>query len=149
MITKINIRAYGVLLNNRRQILVSDEVVWLTGDKVTKFPGGGLELGEGIIDCLKREFKEELNIDIEVLEHIYTTDFFQQSAFNENDQLISVYYLVTTPTTLDFPESTIPNYPQDASTENCRWIHLDDFDEDCVDLPVDKVAAAKLKFYLS
>ena len=149
MVTTFNIRAYGILINNKKQILLSDEKVWLTGDKITKFPGGGLELGEGILDCLAREFQEELHIDIEVIEHIYTTDFFQQSAFNEQDQLISVYYLVATKTELNYPVSNIPNYPSEANIENCRWVSLEDFNADCVDLPVDKVAAEKLKFYFS
>ncbi len=149
MVTAFNIRAYGILINEKKQILVSDEKVWLTGDQITKFPGGGLELGEGILDCLAREFQEELHIDIEIIEHIYTTDFFQQSAFNKSHQIISVYYLVSTNTILNYPVSNTPNYPTDANTENCRWISLDDFNANCVDLPVDKVAAEKLKFYLS
>ena len=59
-----------------------------------EFPGGGLEFGEGTIDCLKREFREEFNLEIEVGELFYLTDFFQVSAFSENDQVISIYYLI-------------------------------------------------------
>src|SRR3954469_530143 len=87
-----NIRVYGVLINKQRQVLVSDE--YIRGSYFTKFPGGGLELGEGTRDCLRREFKEETGLDITVGDHIYTTDYFQQSAFNENDQIISIYYYV-------------------------------------------------------
>ena len=86
------IRVYGVLFNEQQQVLVSDEFV--LGHYYTKFGGGGLELGEGTIDCLKREFMEEMNLKVDILEHIYTTDFYQRSAFNPEQQIISIYYLV-------------------------------------------------------
>lgn len=35
-----------------------------------EFPGGKLEDGESEIDCIKREIKEEINIEIEILEKI-------------------------------------------------------------------------------
>src|SRR4029079_7047858 len=87
-----NIRVYGVLINEKKQVLVSDE--YIRGSYYTKFPGGGLELGEGTRDCLKREFKEEMDLEVEVGEHLYTTDFYQVSAFNPDHQIISIYYYV-------------------------------------------------------
>ena len=89
---RFNVRVYGVLINEKKQLLVSDELI--RGGYYTKFPGGGLEYGEGTRDCLKREFVEELNLNIEVGEHLYTTDFFQESAFHPGHQIISIYYLV-------------------------------------------------------
>ena len=86
-----NIRVYGILINENNQLLVSDE--YIRGEYYTKFPGGGLEFGEGTRDCLKREFKEEMDLDVEIGEHIYTTDYFQMSAFNPEHQIISIYYL--------------------------------------------------------
>src|SRR5215470_10651611 len=87
-----NIRVYGVLINDKKQVLESDE--YIRGNYYTKFPGGGLELGEGTRDCLKREFKEEMHLEVQIGEHLYTTDFYQQSAFNLTQQIISIYYLV-------------------------------------------------------
>src|SRR6266513_6357519 len=87
-----NIRVYGILINEKKQVLVADE--FIRGGYYVKFPGGGLELGEGTRDCLKREFKEEMNLDVEIGEHLYTTDFYQVSAFNPAHQIISIYYLV-------------------------------------------------------
>src|ERR1700749_2626591 len=86
-----NVRVYGLLVNDHDEALVSDEQEY--GMRFTKFPGGGLEYGEGLINGLQREFIEECNAEIEVLEHFYTTDFFVQSAFNDS-QIISVYYTV-------------------------------------------------------
>jgi 8-oxo-dGTP diphosphatase len=87
-----NIRVYGILINDRQEVLLSDECRY--GQQFTKFPGGGLEWGEGLKEALEREFREEIGIDITVGELFYLTDFFQQSAFNPDDQLLSVYYAV-------------------------------------------------------
>ena len=86
-----NVRVYGLLINAGGEILISDEQEY--GMRFTKFPGGGLEAGEGLIDGLKREFVEECDAEVEVLSHFYTTDFYVKSAFN-NSQVISVYYTV-------------------------------------------------------
>ncbi|WP_140936670.1 NUDIX domain-containing protein [Sphingobacterium lumbrici] len=86
-----NVRVYGILINEKQQVLISDERT--QNVSFTKFPGGGLEFGEGLIDALKREYLEECNVHIEVLKHIYTTDFFEKSSFNES-QIISIYYQV-------------------------------------------------------
>src|ERR1035437_521520 len=85
-----NVRVYGLLFNEKKEVLVTDE--FINGVKITKFPGGGLEFGEGTIECVIREFMEELGWKVEVINHFYTTDFFQISAFNENKQIISIYY---------------------------------------------------------
>ena len=86
-----NVRVYGLLINDANEVLISDEEEY--GVRFSKFPGGGLEYGEGLIDGLKREFIEECDVEVDVLQHFYTTDFFCKSAFNES-QILSVYYLV-------------------------------------------------------
>jgi mutator protein MutT len=89
---KYTIRIYGIWINENQEVLLSDERIGQT--EFTKFPGGGMEAGEGPIECLKREWQEEQGIEIEVLEHFYTTDFFQLSAFHKDTQVMSIYYLV-------------------------------------------------------
>ncbi|HEX4374403.1 MAG TPA: NUDIX domain-containing protein, partial [Puia sp.] len=79
-----NVRVYGILFGGNKKVLVSDE--FIRGNYYTKFPGGGLEFGEGTRDCLKREFKEEMDLEVKITGHIYTTDFFQMSAFNPEQQ---------------------------------------------------------------
>jgi 8-oxo-dGTP diphosphatase len=147
-----NIRVYGILVNDQQQILVSDE--YIRGNYYTKFPGGGLEFGEGTRDCLKREFKEEMDLDIEVGEHIYTTDYFQISAFNPKDQLISIYYFVKALEEIkaplrdklfDFDEKQMEVYKQNGETETFRFIEWNDFSGESVTLPIDKIVAGMLK----
>ncbi|SFQ16231.1 NUDIX hydrolase [Parafilimonas terrae] len=149
-ITKYTVRVYGILLDNDNRILVSDE--FIRGDYFTKFPGGGLELGEGTRDCLKREFKEETGLDVMVGDHIYTTDYFQPSAFNPCDQIISIYYFVTAERlnelqvktkVFDFELHQVAD-PQGQS-EVLRWIEWDELTEDSVSLPIDKIVVRLLK----
>ncbi len=86
-----NVRVYGILVDEHGRVLISDERTQNVA--FTKFPGGGLEYGEGLIDALKREFWEECRLDIDIIKHIYTTDFFEKSSFN-NSQILSIYYQV-------------------------------------------------------
>ena len=145
MIRSINLRVYGVLMNDKKQVLVSDERIYYNNIEVTKFPGGGLELGEGTGDCVIRECKEEIGIDVEVADHIYTTDFFQQSAFNPEHQIISVYYLVKPLEPLHINVNNGPAaYPKEVG-EIFRFIDWEHFSEIVMTLPIDKVVAKMLK----
>ena len=147
-----NIRVYGILLGENKKVLVSDE--FIRGSYYTKFPGGGLEFGEGTRECLKREFKEEMDLEVKVTDHIYTTDFFQMSAFNPEQQIISIYYFVEAlepikaPLRLkpfDFDEREMKIYEERKETETFRFIDCNDFSEASVTLPLDKVVAQILK----
>ncbi|MBX5439641.1 MAG: NUDIX domain-containing protein [Thermoflavifilum sp.] len=143
----LNVRIYGVLVNDEHQVLVSDE--FIRGHFFTKFPGGGLEFGEGTLDCLRREWQEELQQDIDIVKHLYTTDFFQISAFDNHSQIISIYYVVkakspfvakTIQKPFDFP---IPEGATDITAP--RWIPWAEFSEESVSLPIDKIVARKIK----
>ena len=90
-IKRFTIRVYAIIINDKKEVLLSDE--FQEGMKMIKFPGGGMEFGEGTIDCLKREAVEEFGQEIEVLDHFYTTDFFQQAMFKKKYQVVSIYYL--------------------------------------------------------
>jgi len=147
-----SIRVYGILINERKQVLVSDE--FIRGGYYTKFPGGGLEFGEGTRDCLIREFKEEMDLHVEVGDHLYTTDFFQMSAFNTQYQILSIYYftkaleeikapLRTKP--FDFDEREMKIYEEKKETETFRFIDWEDFSSASVTLPIDKVVADLVK----
>jgi 8-oxo-dGTP diphosphatase len=134
---QFNVRVYGLLINEHNEVLISDEQEY--GMQFIKFPGGGLEYGEGLIDGLKREFFEECNMEIEIIRHFYTTDFFVRSAFNES-QVISVYYIVKNISPLNLMIKTTP-FDFDGEGEvlqSFRWIKLADLKPDNVTFSVDK-----------
>ena len=146
MSKQFNVRVYGILVNPQAQLLVSDELI--KGNRFTKFPGGGLEWGEGTRDCLAREFMEELDQPVEVLDHFYTTDYFQPSAFRETDQLISIYYHVKLVGEQRFEAKLTPfDFPDDAGLqcEVPRWVALCDLNPTDFKWPVDQRVVAQLK----
>lgn len=147
-----NIRVYGILINEQKQVLVSDE--YIRGHYYSKFPGGGLEFGEGTRECLVREFKEEMDLKVEVGEHIYTTDYFQRSAFNPQHQIISIYYFAKALEPIkaplrakpfDFDEQQLAVYAEKKEIETFRFIDWDNFSAESVTLPIDKIVATQIK----
>jgi 8-oxo-dGTP diphosphatase len=147
-----NLRVYGILINDKKQVLVSDE--WIRGNYYTKFPGGGLEFGEGTRDCLRREFREEMNLEVEVGDHIYTTDYFQMSAFRPDHQIISIYYFAKALEEIkaplrekefDFDEQQLKVYEASGEIETFRFIDWNNFSLESVTLPIDKIVARIVK----
>lgn len=121
--------------------MISDER--RNGVSFTKFPGGGLEKGEGLADCLKRELMEELEIDATIGELFYVNEFYQQSAFRESDQLISFYYEVT-----DYSgEISVSNHevPLKEEGEKFRWVSIEELNAEMMTFPIDKIVTNKLK----
>ena len=153
MIDRFTIRVYGILTDSNKRVLLSDE--FIRGDYFTKFPDGGMEFGEGTRDCLKREFKEETGLDVTIGEHIYTTDYFQISAFNKKDQIVSIYYhayaddvvsletLITKTSVFDFTQEQVADPA--GQSEVLRWVEWNDFTEEAVSLPIDKIVVRMLK----
>lgn len=139
------IRVYGLIISENKEVLLTDE--FQMGMKMTKFPGGGMKFGEGPADCIKREAKEEFGQEIDIIEHFYTTDFFQKALFFKEHQLIGIYYLVQfkdeitfriSTTSFDFPEM------KDGS-QSFRWKPIKKLKEDDVSFPVDKKVVQLLK----
>ncbi len=139
-----SIRVYGLLINADNGLLISDEKEY--GMMFSKFPGGGLEYGEGTIDGLKREFMEECRAEIEVLSHFYTTDFFLKSAFSDA-QIISIYYLVknTTPLELNFKQKPFDFDTDGEILQAFRWIKINELKVDDVTFPIDRHVVKLIK----
>ena len=134
---RFNIRVYGIWIKDNK-VLINEELI--RSRQIVKFPGGGLDWGEGTIDCLKREWKEELDLDIEVVSHFYTTDFFQASAF-DNSQVISIYYLVKAKN-----NAPIINL---VATERTYWLDLSAISADAFTLGIDKKVGQLLQLLYS
>jgi ADP-ribose pyrophosphatase YjhB (NUDIX family) len=120
--------------------------------RMTKFPGGGLEPGEGTIDCLRREFREEMEQEIKNIRHFYTTDFFQQTRLlPEPYQIISIYYLADLllpeklkTTTKKFDPDTFQDEAVDGA-QTFRWEKIPDLVAEDFTFPIDKVVLEMLQ----
>lgn len=134
MIDKINVRVYAMIVKDGKVLALHEEYV---GENLMKFPGGGLEYNEGVLDCVKRELQEELNIEVKNVEHLYTQEEFLISKFRNNEQLLSIYYLAEM---VDENDLMI----MDTCIEKLEWIPLD-IEENPFLLPIDKIAFEKLK----
>lgn len=138
---RFNLRVYGLIINDKQEVLLSDENRF--GHFFTKFPGGGIEAGEGILEALHREFIEELNLEIKDATPFYYNDFYQESAFRKEDQIISFYYLVK----CDLSKIKVIDYeiPFDEEGEKQRWFAINDLTENDLTFPIDKIVLTKLK----
>lgn len=138
-LNRYNIRVYGLCLNRAGQILLTDER--RSGYLMTKFPGGGHQIGESLAECLIREFQEELMLEVKVDELFYINDFLQVSAFNPSDQILSVYYwvhaLAPLPIELVSARFAFPEGNHDAQT--FRWMDVDALCREDLTFPIDRV----------
>lgn len=142
---KFIVRVYAIIINSFNEVLLSDECY--NNTYMTKFPGGGLEFGEGAVDCLRREALEEFGQEIEIIRHFYTTDFFQPSLFHENTQLLSIYYLARFKSQIQFK---ISGKPFDFTTTSngsisFRWKSVESLTEIDVSFPIDKHVVGLIK----
>ncbi len=130
-----NVRIYGLLVVKNQLLIIREP---FAGTIIDKFPGGGLEYGEGTHECLIREFKEELNLEIEVLDHFYTQDYFLQSRFDENEQILMIYYRVSAK---DISQLEV----LDTDIQELIWINLDQISTDDLTLETDKRVVEMLR----
>jgi len=93
-------------------------------------------------------------LKVEIGDHIYTTDYFQLSAFNPEHQIISIYYFAKALEPIkaplrnipfDFDEEQLKVYEEKRETETFRFINWDDFSAETVTLPIDKIVASLVK----
>jgi 8-oxo-dGTP diphosphatase len=74
---KLRVRVCGILIQEDNILLaqihspIKDKLVWMP-------PGGGLTFGESMKDCLKREFKEETNLSVEVNDLVHVNELLHK-----------------------------------------------------------------------
>ena len=73
---RLRVRVCGVCCNDQGQLLLVNHRALSAGDFWIP-PGGGVEFSESVVDCLKREFREETGLIIEVGEFLFTCEFIQ------------------------------------------------------------------------
>jgi 8-oxo-dGTP diphosphatase len=144
-VSKFTIRVYALIINGENEVLLSDE--FRLGMRMTKFPGGGLQFGEGTLECLKREAMEEFGQELEIISHFYTTDFFQRAIFFEDHQLISIYYLAGFVEPIRFKISERPfDFDQNIEgNQSFRWKSIHEILPADVSFPIDKKVAEMLR----
>jgi 8-oxo-dGTP diphosphatase len=77
----INVTCAIIYFNNK--ILVTQRSEKMKLPLKWEFPGGKLEENESEIDCIKREIKEEINIEIEILKKL-SNSIFDYGEFQVN-----------------------------------------------------------------
>ena len=132
-----NIRVYALCIVNNQLLTLKEP---FAGNMLVKLPGGGLEFGEGTADCLKREFKEELNLEITVGDAFYIQENFVPSLAKDGKQLLMLYFFATI-TNLNNLEII------DKNIQEVRWISLTA--NNPFTLPVDRIVFNKLQSKLS
>lgn len=94
---KFNVRVYMLVVrtlsSGKQQVLVSYER--LPMGAVMKFPGGGLEWGEGVAACVRREALEELGQPIALGPLVHVSQQTHVSSFDANHQIIAVHHEAT------------------------------------------------------
>jgi 8-oxo-dGTP diphosphatase len=142
---KYNIRVYALILNEGKEILLSDE--YQLDMKMVKFPGGGMEQGEGTIECLQREAMEEFGQSLVNIRHYYTTDYYQPALFFKDTQLVSIYYLADFSEEIRFRVSRKPfNIPEMKNgQQSFRWVPLSQVKEEDLTFPIDQKVIRRLK----
>ena len=143
--SKFNLRVYALLINEKQEILLSDE--YRFGKFFTKFPGGGVEHGEGIQDALFRELQEELHLEISGADFFYFNEFHQASAFDQSN-LVAFYYIVNIQKAAVHLQEEGYTIPFEQEQELQRWKAVQELQKDELTFPIDQKVLEKLKDFL-
>ena len=104
----------GVIWNDQGQILIDRRRPEGLLGGLWEFPGGKIEPGETIEDCIKREINEELGIGIEVGEHLITIDH----TYTHLRVSLTVHHC-----------RYLTGEPMPIESDEIRWVTLDEIDQ--------------------
>lgn len=79
----------GIILNDKGEVLILKSPKW----KTYVIPGGHVEVNETMEEALKREIKEEIGIDVEVIKKINIQDAIRPKEFNFEKHFIFIDFL--------------------------------------------------------
>jgi ADP-ribose pyrophosphatase YjhB (NUDIX family) len=145
-LSHFNIRVYGLLLAGQ-QVLLSHES--LRGVAFTKFPGGGLDLGEAPPKGLRREFQEELGIAVTVQQLFHVPDFVVTNYFRPEEQVLVLHYLVAAERSPELERIHLGTKTLESLSEPNQiaheWVPVPHLKNEQLTFPADKAAAHKLR----
>jgi mutator protein MutT len=103
----------AAIWNDRGQILIDRRRQEGSMGGLWEFPGGKLEPGETVEECIKREIQEELGIEIEVGQHLITIDH----TYDRLRVTLTVHHC-----------RHLTGIPQPIECDEVRWVTLDELD---------------------
>ena len=103
----------AVIWNDQKQILIDRRLPTGAMGGLWEFPGGKIELGETIQECIQREISEELGIEIAVGEHLITIDH----TYSHLRVTLTVHH-----------SQHLAGIPQAIECDEIRWVSLDELD---------------------
>ncbi|MCS6813885.1 MAG: A/G-specific adenine glycosylase [Cyanobacteria bacterium] len=104
----------AVIWNQQGQILIDRRPQEGLLGGLWEFPGGKVEPGETIPDCIRREIQEELGIQVEVGEQLTTVDH----AYSHFRVTLHVHHC-----------RHLSGEPQPIACEEIRWVTLEELDQ--------------------
>lgn len=140
-----SVRVYGILCHENK-LLLSEE--YWQNIHMIKFPGGGLEYGESISECLHREFKEELKIDITSSRFLHIPDIFIPASIYAGVQVIPIYFevKVAQPSSIKTVSQFMESSEKVEGAQHFHWIQADERLDTLLSFVGDKIA---LKYYMN
>jgi 8-oxo-dGTP diphosphatase len=104
----------AVIWNNQEQILIDRRRPKGAMGGLWEFPGGKIEPGETIQECIQREISEELGIVIEVGEHLITIDH----TYTDLRVTLTVHHC-----------RHLTGVPQPLESDEIRWVSLEELEK--------------------
>ncbi|OUL17557.1 DNA mismatch repair protein MutT [Nostoc sp. RF31YmG] len=104
----------AVIWNEQEQILIDRRRAGGAMGGLWEFPGGKIEPGETVEECIQREIYEELGIEIAVGEHLITIDH----TYTELRVTLTVHHC-----------RHLTGIPQALECDEIRWVSLADLEQ--------------------
>ena len=114
-IDEVVIRTKGLIINSKNEISLG------YSHKTYQFPGGHLEKGESLEECLIREIKEETGIELKdysmkpFYKTVYYTKNYYSSGKNRKNEIY--FYIIKTDEVVDMANSNLDDWEKSGNYE--------------------------------